>query len=48
MYAYIYKTTQRIMIRVFLIDKEIHENDLYVYNVHKMEEKHPCEAGACR
>jgi hypothetical protein len=51
MYAYIFETTQRIMMR-FLIDRLIQEEDLYVYNIYNIEKKtlelalRPCETGA--
>jgi len=34
---------QRIMMRIFLIDRVIQEKSLYVYNMHSIEEKHPQE-----
>jgi hypothetical protein len=42
MYAYVSKTTQRICMWFFLIDREIQEEGLYVYNMHNIVEKHFC------
>jgi hypothetical protein len=39
MYAYIRKTTQRILI-VFLIDRVIQGEGLYVYGMHNIVQKH--------
>jgi hypothetical protein len=43
MYARIFKSTQRIMMRGFLIDRDIQEEGLYVYNVHNIVKKHTYE-----
>jgi hypothetical protein len=36
MYAYIFKTTQRIFMRVILIDRVTQEKDFCVYNLHNI------------
>jgi hypothetical protein len=33
MYAYIFKTTQWILMRVILVERELEEEGLYVYTV---------------
>jgi hypothetical protein len=42
-YAYIYRTTQRILMRVLLVvNKVIPEEGLYVYNMPTIVKKHFC------
>jgi hypothetical protein len=51
MYALIFKTTQRVLLRLFLIARVTQEEGLYVYKMRHVIEKHlvsalkPCEPG---
>jgi hypothetical protein len=40
MYATIFKTTQQILMKLFLMDRVIQEEGLFAYNIHNIVEKH--------
>jgi hypothetical protein len=40
MYAYIFKTTRRILMRALLIDRVIQGEDFYLYYMHNIVESH--------